>query len=251
VLRVFDVSKPNPAYFPLVPTVIGLDLGKYADYSALASVTWTIPVSVPHDWKADYNVPTLHRWPLLTSYKDIGDEVIKFEKRISEATLPAHVTLPPLLVVDATGVGEAVVECLYEQLAAAKAKGKLCGVTITAGQAATRGRKEGRCNVAKMVLVSVLQVLLGNRRLHLADQEYASVLLRELETFQMKATDALNVTYESLRERDHDDLVLAVALACWGAETLCNPPAERRDRAGGSQHTRYITPSGMYSRWSR
>jgi hypothetical protein len=230
VLRIIDVSRPNPKYLPLAVTVIGLDLGKYTDYSALASVTWTIPVSVPHNWKADYNVPTLHRWPLLTSYKDIGAEVIKFDQKLAEKAAPGQVTIPPLIVVDATGVGEAVVECLYEQLAAAKAKGNLCGVTITAGQAVTHGRRPGRCNVAKMALVSILQVLLGNHRLHLAEQDYARVLLQELETFQMKTTDALNVTYESLRERDHDDLVLAVALACWGAETLCLPPANRRRR---------------------
>jgi len=42
-------------------------------------------------------------------------------------------------------------------------------------------------------------------------------LARELETFQVKLTEAGNETFESWRERDHDDLVLAVALVCWGA----------------------------------
>ena len=67
-------------------------------------------------------------------------------------------------------------------------------------------------------LVSILQVLLGTRRLHVAaDQPDARQLARELETFQVKLTQAGNETFESWRERDHDDLVLAVALACWGA----------------------------------
>jgi hypothetical protein len=72
----------------------------------------------------------------------------------------------------------------------------------------------------------VLQVLLGNRRLHVAPTlPEAKVLLRELGTFTVKVTDSLNETFESWRERDHDDLVLAVALACWAAENLRKPPA--------------------------
>jgi hypothetical protein len=36
----------------------------------------------------------------------------------------------------------------------------------------------------------------------------------------VKITEELNETFESWRERDHDDLVLAVALAAWAAEAL-------------------------------
>jgi hypothetical protein len=77
---------------------------------------------------------------------------------------------------------------------------------------------DGRWHVAKKQLVSILQVLLGTRRLHVAaDQPDARQLVRELETFQVKLTQAGNETFESWRERDHDDLVLATALGCWGA----------------------------------
>jgi hypothetical protein len=45
-------------------------------------------------------------------------------------------------------------------------------------------------------------------------------LARELQTFKIKMTAAGNETLESWRERDHDDLVLAVALAAWAGENL-------------------------------
>jgi hypothetical protein len=48
----------------------------------------------------------------------------------------------------------------------------------------------------------------------------AQVLVQELSVFKVKITESLHETYESWRSRDHDDLVLAVALACWGAETF-------------------------------
>jgi hypothetical protein len=224
---VHNVGRHNPVSQPMAFTVIGLDLGKLSDYSALAGITWTVPGGRSPRWKPDYNVPTLHRWALGTSYKDVGASVLKFHQGIAEKVAPGLITIPPVLVADSTGVGEAVLESLYEQFIAAKAKGFMTGVTITAGNA-VKLAGNARWHVSKMQLVSILQVLLGTRRLHVAPAlEHGRVLLRELETFQVKVTEALNVTYETLRARDHDDLVLAVALACWGAETLgvCKPPA--------------------------
>ena len=46
---------------------------------------------------------------------------------------------------------------------------------------------------------------------------------RELGTFTVKITSSANETFEAWREREHDDLVLAVALATWGAETITHP----------------------------
>jgi hypothetical protein len=57
------------------------------------------------------------------------------------------------------------------------------------------------------------------RRLAIARElPEAAVLAKELLAFKVKITAAGNETFESWRERDKDDLVLAVALACWWAE---------------------------------
>jgi hypothetical protein len=39
--------------------------------------------------------------------------------------------------------------------------------------------------------------------------------VKELESFRVKITASAHETFEAWRERDHDDLVLAVALAAW------------------------------------
>ncbi len=52
----------------------------------------------------------------------------------------------------------------------------------------------------------------------------AQSLVRELQDFRVTITEAANDTYGG-RTGAHDDLVLAVALACWGAlhESLAGP----------------------------
>jgi hypothetical protein len=75
--------------------------------------------------------------------------------------------------------------------------------------------------VSKHDLVSVAQVALQNGRLRIAEKlPDAAVLVKELQNFQVKITDMGNDTYGAWREGPHDDLVLAVALALWGAVSL-------------------------------
>jgi hypothetical protein len=47
---------------------------------------------------------------------------------------------------------------------------------------------------------------------------HAETLETELQNFRVKITAAANETFGAWRERDHDDLVLALALAVWHAE---------------------------------
>ena len=46
----------------------------------------------------------------------------------------------------------------------------------------------------------------------------AAQLVEELQKFKIKITLAGNDTYEAWRESDHDDLVIATAMACWYGE---------------------------------
>jgi hypothetical protein len=217
--------------------VVGLDLGKLSDFSALAMLTWKVPP--PQDlkpgWRADYSVPTLHRWALGSGYGDVIESVVKFFQ-----ARPLSRCARPLLVIDSTGVGEPVTEAAHEKLGRAGLRGGLVGVNITAGSAVTL-RRSGRWNVAKKQLISTLQVLLGSRRLHVAPSlPEAATLMRELATFTAKVTESANEQFESWRERDHDDLVLAVALAAWAAESLCR--ARPRPPAPPQPQPRFIIP---------
>jgi hypothetical protein len=68
-------------------------------------------------------------------------------------------------------------------------------------------------------LVSTLQVLLAALRLQVAPTlAEAPTLVRELLQFQVRVTRAAHETFGTWREGQHDDLLLALALAGWYAE---------------------------------
>jgi hypothetical protein len=91
-------------------------------------------------------------------------------------------------------------------------------VTITAGQRVTSDGRGG-ANVPKKDLVAAVQAALRDQRLEVAASlPLAQVLVRELETFTVKITDAGNETFGADKDRSHDDLVLAVSLALWASE---------------------------------
>jgi hypothetical protein len=200
---------------------VGLDLGRQADFSALASLEWPEPPAA--SWRPErvYGCTTLRRWPLGTPYLAVARDAATFFR-----SLPAYGP-PPLLAIDATGVGDAVYELVWKEMGRLGAGGRVIGVHVTGGSAVSP--RPGGFNVAKKALVSNLQALMGRRRLRVASAlPDAKALLREFDTFTVKITDALNESFGSWRERDHDDLVFAVALAAWAAERLCPPPARPR-----------------------
>jgi hypothetical protein len=72
--------------------------------------------------------------------------------------------------------------------------------------------------VPKRDLAAAVVAALGSRRLRVASAlPDAPMLLAELRKFRMKISDAGNDTNSAWRENDHDDWVLAVALALWRA----------------------------------
>jgi len=91
-------------------------------------------------------------------------------------------------------------------------------VTTTGGDRWGRG-EHGALGVPKRDLVGAVQVLLSDGRLRIAKElPMASVLTEELTGFRAKIGATGHVTYgagEDWRSAPHDDLVLALALACW------------------------------------
>jgi hypothetical protein len=187
--------------------LIGLDLGQTRDYSALAVMerVWTPASDGAGRLVSHYAIRHLQRWPLHTSYTAVV------------ADLAGLVRTPPLswpvLVVDQTGVGQAVVDFLAKApLAAALER-----VVITGGRRMSQDAS-GAWHVPKKVLVRCLQAVLSSRRLHVAALPERTVLLEELLAFRVRITAAAQETFAAGRHREHDDLVLAVALATWWGE---------------------------------
>jgi hypothetical protein len=188
--------------------ILGLDLGQAQDFSALAIVekTWHQPAPAGRP-EGQYAVRHLQRWPLGTSYPQIVADV---------AALAGRPPLDrPLLALDRTGVGAAVADLFR----AARLPARLRPILITAGSSVVEA-EDGCAHVPKKELVSTLQVVLQTRRLRIAPLPERELLLQEFQNFRVKITAAANETFEAWRERDHDDLVLAVALACWLGEQL-------------------------------
>jgi hypothetical protein len=88
---------------------------------------------------------------------------------------------------------------------------------ITGGEGQHRGG--GAYRVPKTDLVTALEITLQNGHLKVAESlELWPILREEMKAFKRKVR--LKGPLDSLehwRESDHDDLVLAVCLACWGA----------------------------------
>jgi hypothetical protein len=188
---------------------MGLDLGPPGQATALAAVEqhWSGPP------EAHFHVRYLRRWTPGTPYPAIVGDVVKLTADRPLAGAP--------LAADQTGVGRPVADLLTQ----AGGTYGLTRVVVTAGHVATVS-EDGARLVPKRDLVGVLQVLLQTRRLRIAAElPEASMLERELLEFRAKTPAAGAEVAESWRERPHDDLVLAVALACWlaGREPLYVP----------------------------
>jgi hypothetical protein len=180
-----------------------------------------------------YQVRHLERLPLGTPYTEV---VRRIKALVSRPPLHGRCTL----AVDATGVGAAVVD----QLRAARLTFE--AVTITAGYREAE-IEPGSWRVPKKDLIARPQVLLqkGNRRLKIASNlPEAQTLVDELLNYRYKITDAGNDTYAAWREGDHDDLVLALALAVWAAERFGGAPVDRRLVGGGGPYK--TSPKNLY-----
>jgi hypothetical protein len=159
----------------------------------------------------------LERYPLKTPYTQIADHVRDLLSGPS-FTVPVlengRVAKPSTqLIVDATGVGTAVTDLLTER------RMNFVEVTITGlGQKVSRNGTR-KYSVPKQDLVAALEVSFQKGTLKVAKGlELWSALREELLNFRRKQNArTAHISYEHWRESDHDDLVLAAALACWKA----------------------------------
>jgi hypothetical protein len=211
--------------------LVGLDLGQAQDPTALAAVEQSRVESDGGRSVNFYAVRYLQRWPLGTPYTRVVADVADLLGREKLAGCP--------VAVDMTGVGRAVVDLLREQ----RTRSRLFPATITAGQHVSGDYASG-FGVPKKELVSALQVPLQSRRLVIASGlREADVLRKELGNFRVKVTAAANETFGVWREGQHDDLVLALALAVWLGEKL-HPPGSGQDPRAGlpAPHQRTLVP---------
>lgn len=190
--------------------VIGLDLGQKQDYTAVAVVE-RVEQKGDLETKPLLHLRHLERYALGTPYGEQMDQVAQLVGQVKRQI--NHISPPqPELIVDATGVGVGVVEMLKERGL------KYRAVSITGGTA--ESHSGGTYHVPKRTLVSRAVAPFEGKRLKIArGMRLVPELVKELENFKVKVnTHTAHDSYEAWRSSDHDDLVLALALACWWAE---------------------------------
>jgi hypothetical protein len=233
-------TDPQPAY------MIGIDLGKLRDYTAVAVMKqqahvtgYSVGQEVGFDLESGtltravpqtaytYDLIHLTRWRE-RPYRDVIPEVEKIIRDVRQAAYEEYVRMtgdgsvhggePVIsLVLDRTGVGEGVAETLAE------AGLNFASVVIHGGDTTSRDGMMWR--VPKRELVTTVELLFQDRRLRIPKSHpMAEILVSELRNFRAKTN--LVTGHESFgageewRERSHDDTVLATSLACWFGETV-------------------------------
>ena len=204
-----------------MPFYVGLDLGQSADYTALAVIEDGKKQNPAGGIEKYLHLRHLERYELRTLYPDIAEGVAALmrDERLSPNEYdPSSARVfrkAPELIVDQTGVGPAVTDILRK-------KGlKFKAITITGGDE-VHAVGSGRYRVPKRDLISALEVPFHTGELRVAeDMKLWPELKKELLNFRRKINlKTAHDSYEHWRESDHDDLVLAAALACWWARRL-------------------------------
>lgn len=187
--------------------IVGVDFGQARDYTAIC----TLKKNHLAQPKPTYDLIHLER-ARGVPYPEIVSQVRMLMQRIDDMRPQPKLEL----VVDGTGVGQAVVDLLRD----AELPGQLTSVVIHGGDAVTKDGDVSR--VPKRLLAGTVQVMLQTRRLGISDQlALHSVLVAELANFKAKINNRGHATFEAgddWRDNAHDDLVLAVALALWKGE---------------------------------
>jgi hypothetical protein len=196
---------------------VGLDLGQSADYTALAVVQSVKERVEGGNFRTVMHLRHLQRYQLRTSYTTIADGVVEVMRSEAlngnEYDPTRHRLAKPKaeLLVDKTGVGRGVTDILKERGL------RFTGIVIHGGE--TTHKTDGAYHVPKKDLVAALEVPFDKGTLKIAEGlELWGVLKEELQSFRRKQNPKTShVSFEHWRDSDHDDLVLAVAMACWGA----------------------------------
>jgi threonine dehydrogenase-like Zn-dependent dehydrogenase len=114
------------------------------------------------------------------------------------------------MAVDATGVGQAVVDLIR----LARPGCRVIPVVVTGGE--KESLLDGYYGVPKKDLIMGLQVMLQMGELEVAaGLKHYEDLLAEMAAVEVRVTQQGREQYGAWREGTHDDLVFAVALAIW------------------------------------
>ena len=150
-------------------------------------------------------------------YMPLGTPYPRVVARVQEILQHPDLMSNCAVVADATGVGAPVIDMLR----AARLGCDLTAVMITGGDKQTQSGST--YNVPKRDLLASLQILLERSELKIPRSlPQLSALLRELHDFSATIGPNGRTRLGADGCGEHDDLVIALALACWRAKRAQN-----------------------------
>lgn len=182
---------------------VGADIGKKTDPTAIIVTEEQDRGGVDH-----YVSRMVQRLPIGTEYPAVADRIVQVVRGLEERSEVLSWSRKQFRIetwIDATGVGESVVDLVREKGVSAKA------ATFTGTDKLTE-HQDDVISIGKGYMVGRLQVLLQADRLHLPINEEAAVLVRELQNYQIEVNERAHASF-SAPSGKHDDLVIALGLS--------------------------------------
>jgi len=192
---------------------VGIDFGQVQDHTAIVILekSWVLVGPVSH-WNLGrareerFAVRHLERLPLGTPYIHVVARIGNIVRSLAPEEM--------WIAADANGVGAPVIEMVRDL----HLDPRLFPVKVVPGDGEQRPVGSAY-PVPRGRLITQLLLQFENPQFKIASNlELAPVLLDELASLRLKVTAAGNEIYVTSRDRQHDDLLFALALANWAAE---------------------------------
>jgi hypothetical protein len=182
---------------------VGVDLGMRRDPSTVA----VVELRENARFERFHYVKYLKRFSLRTLYSNVAATLAKIDSQLKGE----HTTLT--YSIDATGVGDAVIELIERKMPLAD----IYRVYVTGGISATFDGREVR--LPKSQLVSTLVAAFDSDRVYLSKKSHSlDAMLDELENYEIHVSDEGSDSFGAFKTGKHDDLVTSLGLAVWLGE---------------------------------
>lgn len=195
------------------PVIVGADIGQKVDPTAIAVCEVLRRPRANGEAEFFFETRHLERLPLGTAYPQVAERIAGVVDRIQLLPRDPSLQTPRVyLVVDATGVGQPVVDIL--RAAVIQPRVSVTAATFTHGDRVDGTLGAHTIRVGKAHLVSRLQALMQTNRVRIpATHPEAEALRRELLDYEIRITEDANDRYGAFRTGTHDDIVTALGLA--------------------------------------
>jgi len=202
---------------------MALELGKTSEGTAIAMVERLDPPDSPRPTtappaKARYELKMMHRCPPGETYVQVTDktlELLEKAKQKLRERCGRSVNIQLSWILDQTVVGKSVVDMVLERIGCPFAHR-----VILAGNHTER-ESDGLHFISKHLLISEIEALLEEERLKFPTKGRRARDLKEgLLSYKQQSSQTVAPDIDPWRDQPHDDLVLAVGLACRRLKTV-------------------------------